>query len=57
MFYNDTGIMAPGKSVPAELLQDMDYHNGKQETMWKDWQEKNKSHIRAVYSFIVDAES
>ncbi len=51
MFYNDTGLMAPGKSVAPQMM-DSRYQDGSRETAWQKWQELNKAHIKAVMELV-----
>lgn len=51
MFYNDTGLMAPGKSVPIQIM-DSRYQDGSREVAWSKWQELNKPHIKAVMELV-----
>lgn len=51
MFYNDTGLMAPGKSV-SPVMMDSRYEDGTRETAWQKWQELNKAHIKAVMEIL-----
>ena len=51
MFFNDTGLMAPGKSV-SPIMMDNRYQDGTRETTWQKWQELNKAHIKAVMELV-----
>ena len=51
MFFNDTNLMAPGKSVAPQMM-DSRYQDGSRETAWQKWQELNKAHIKAVMELV-----
>jgi hypothetical protein len=51
MFFNDTGLISPGKSAAPEIM-DSRYQDGSREIAWEKWQELNKAHIKAVLELV-----